>query len=326
MVPGRQALARHFTLRQLEYLVVVGETGSIARAAERLGVSSPSVSVAIAQLEADCGVPLFVRRHARGLSPTRAGRRVLARAREVLTAAEELGHLLADLSGGMAGPLRVGCLSSFAQLVLPTLRRSFEGRHPDARIRQKELDQAAILEELRSGDLDLALTYDLEIPSDIEFRAMVELPPYALLPADHPLAGRRRLTARDLVDEPMVLLDLPCSADYFLSFFSDLGKKPAIAVRTRDMAMMHAMVANGFGYGLANIRIPSDRAPDGKKLRRIALSTSLRPLWLGIARCRALPLSRTAGAFLSHCRAAFSSGLVPGLASGFRAAAALADR
>ena len=62
-----------FTLRQLEYFVAVGEEGSIAAASETLNVSSPSISAAIAQLEAEFGLPLFVRKHARGLSLTPRG-------------------------------------------------------------------------------------------------------------------------------------------------------------------------------------------------------------------------------------------------------------
>ena len=58
------------TLRQLEYLISVGETGSIARASEALNVSSPSISAAISQLEEELGFSLFVRRHAQGLSQT----------------------------------------------------------------------------------------------------------------------------------------------------------------------------------------------------------------------------------------------------------------
>ena len=74
----------------------------------------------------------------------------------------------------------------------------------------------------------------------------------------------------DLIDLPMVLLDLPFSTDYFLSFFAKVGLTPVIAERTRDMGVMRAMVANGFGYSIANIRLGSDRAPDGRRLVYLA--------------------------------------------------------
>ena len=56
-------MALRFTFRQLEYLVAVGEAGSIAAAAARINVSSPSISAAIAQLEAEFGVQIFIRHH-----------------------------------------------------------------------------------------------------------------------------------------------------------------------------------------------------------------------------------------------------------------------
>ena len=73
-----------FTFRQLEYLVAVGDTGSIARASENLNVSSPSISSAISQLEEELGISLFVRQHAQGLSTTKGGCRVIDQAKRVL--------------------------------------------------------------------------------------------------------------------------------------------------------------------------------------------------------------------------------------------------
>ena len=68
-------MAIRFTLRQLEYFVAVGEAGSIAAASERINISPPSISAAVAQLEAEFGIELFVRQHAQGLSLTPGGRR-----------------------------------------------------------------------------------------------------------------------------------------------------------------------------------------------------------------------------------------------------------
>ena len=93
-----------FTLRQLEYLVAVGEAGSIAVAAERVNVSSPSISTAIAQLEQEFGLQLFVRRHAQGLSLTEAGRRMVVEARAALQAAARLNDLANEVTGRCAAP------------------------------------------------------------------------------------------------------------------------------------------------------------------------------------------------------------------------------
>ncbi|MCZ8080369.1 MAG: LysR family transcriptional regulator [Rhodobacteraceae bacterium] len=302
-----------FTLRQLEYLVAVAECGSVALAAERCHVSSPSISAAIAQLEQEFGLPLFIRRHAQGLSLTEGGRQFTEAARAVLAAGAALNDRAAELTGQVRGPLAVGCLLTFAQVVLPRLRRSFAEAHPEVEFRQSEHDHAALIEALRHARLDAALSYDLELPGDLEFLPLLPLAPYALLPEGHPLAGRAQVTAADLAPHPMVLLDLPYSADYFLSFFAAEGLRPQIAERTRDMGVMRAMVANGFGYSIANIRLGSDRAPDGRRLVFVPLVTPRAPMRMGLILPAGGPLRRAVAAFADHCRAVLTEDALPGL-------------
>ncbi len=299
-----------FTLRQLEYLVAVAECGSVALAAERCHVSSPSISAAIAQLEQEFGLPLFIRRHAQGLSLTEGGRQFTEAAR---AAGAALNDRAAELTGQVRGPLAVGCLLTFAQVVLPRLRRSFAEAHPEVEFRQSEHDHAALIEALRHARLDAALSYDLELPGDLEFLPLLPLAPYALLPEGHPLAGRAQVTAADLAPHPMVLLDLPYSADYFLSFFAAEGLRPQIAERTRDMGVMRAMVANGFGYSIANIRLGSDRAPDGRRLVFVPLVTPRAPMRMGLILPAGGPLRRAVAAFADHCRAVLTEDALPGL-------------
>lgn len=303
-----------FTLRQLEYFVAVGETGSIALASEKLHVSSPSISAAIAQLEADFGLQLFVRQHARGLALTQAGRQLRAKAAQILAEAEAMNRLAGEIAGNVRGSLAIGCLLTFAQILVPQLRRGFEDAHPQVTIRQFEMNQQQIFDALRAGEIDVALSYDLAIPDDLAFQPLVSLPPYVLFPEDHPLAHLPEVTPEDLQDHPMVLLDLPLSADYFLSFFRLAGLKPMIAERTRDMAVMRSLVANGYGYSIANIRPLDDRAPDGRRLRYVALRGPVAPMRLGVVMAKAAESVLTVSAFVAHCRGAVTEASVPGLA------------
>jgi DNA-binding transcriptional LysR family regulator len=294
-------MALRFTLRQLEYLVAVGETGSIAAASERVNVSSPSISAAIAQLEQEFGLQLFVRRHAQGLSLTQGGRQFVDEARAVLAAAGRLNDLANEITGQVRGPLSVGCLVTFAQVVLPQLRRSFTDRFPGVEFRQFERHQAEILDGIRQARLDVALTYDLDIPADLDFVGLVRLPPYALIGEDHPLAGRAAVSAEELAPYPMVLLDLPFSNDYFMDLFRPHALRPKIVERTRDMGVMRAMVANGFGYSIANIPMATDLAPDGRRLCRVPLAGAA-PLALGLVVAEGAKSALTIRAFIDHCR------------------------
>ncbi|OYU39838.1 MAG: LysR family transcriptional regulator [Pseudorhodobacter sp. PARRP1] len=302
-----------FTLRQLEYLVAVGDSGSIALAAEKVNVSSPSISAAISQLEAEFGLALFVRKHAHGLSLTQGGRQFVAQARQVLTEAGKLNELANQITGKVRGPLSVGCLVTFAQMVLPQLRHSFIQAYPEVDFTQIEHNQVEIFASLRSAKLDIALTYDLDIPSDLSFIPLVTLPPYAVMPPSHPLAQRDTVTPADLAEHPMILLDLPLSSDYFLSHFTANALRPHIVERTRDMGVMQSMVANGFGYSIANIRPLTDAAPDGRRLRYIPLTGSVRPMKLGLALAEGAGISLTVQAFIDHARAEITLNSTPGL-------------
>lgn len=308
-------MALRITLRQLEYFVAVGECGSIAQAAERVNVSSPSISASISQMETEFGLQLFIRRHAHGLTLTQGGVRFMEHARGVLERARALHDLANDITGKVRGPLNVGCLLTFAQIIVPQLRRSFVTRWPEVDLRQSELDQHEIFQALRGAEIDIALTYDLNIPHDLVFLPLVELAPYALLAEGHPLADRAHLSPQDLAPHPMVLLDLPMSADYFLSFFTGAGLFPHVAERTRDIAVMQSLVANGFGYSMANLQPLSELAPDGRKLRFIPLSGPVHALRLGLLCTEGAQNSRTIRAFIDHAEAEITPERAPGLKS-----------
>ncbi|MBZ9709183.1 LysR family transcriptional regulator [Mesorhizobium sp. ESP7-2] len=291
-----------FTLRQLEYFVAVGEAGSIAKAAEQVNVSPPSISASIAQLEAEFGVQLFVRRHSHALALTAGGRLFLKEAARLLNDADALHDIAGDIAEKVRGPLAIGCLLTFAQIVLPALRKKFEDAYPDVRVRQFERNQGQLFEMLQRGEIDAALTYDLELSQDMTFEPLMQLPAYVMLPAAHRLAAKAGITPEELVDEPMVLLDLPYSREYFLSAFQPRGLRPKIVERTGDIAVMRSMVANGFGYGIANMRPLNTMSPDGKLLVFVPLLGDLRPLTIGIALPNAEHRTLTVQAFIDHCR------------------------
>ena len=306
-------MALRFTLRQLEYFVTVGELGSIAQASEQVNVSSPSISAAISQLEEEFGLPLFVRKHAHGLSLTQAGRQFLVQARKVLAEAKSLSRLAGSISGSVQGPLNVGCLLTFAQVLLPAIRREFQATYVDVQVSQVECDQQTLIEKLRRADIDVAISYDLEVPSDLEFIPLRLLPLYVLVAADHHLANAKSVTVETLVDYPMVLLDLPISRAYFLSAFENAGVIPNIVERTRDMAVMRSLVANGFGFSLANIRPHSDLSPDGRALSFIPLEGTLRPLRLGFIVPEGARTILSIDAFIEHASQTISAWNYPGL-------------
>lgn len=302
-----------YTLRQLEYFIAAGETGSITLASEQVHISQPSISTAISHLEHELGVQLFIRHHAQGLSLTPSGRKVLFEAKKIVAQAEGLYHCASEAQQQIRGTLSFGCMVTLAPMLAPELGHSFTTAYPEAQIRLVERNQEELLEGLRRSEIDVALTYDLQIPADIDFSILTSLPPHVLVSENHPLARHSALTLEDLRDEPLILLDLPLSREYFLGLFMNEGITPNIVSRSAHQEVVRTMVANGYGYTLFNVRPRSDYALDGRKVVRVPLSGDHRPMQIGSATLKHLARTELVKAFETHCRSFISDRYISGM-------------
>jgi DNA-binding transcriptional LysR family regulator len=151
----------------------------------------------------------------------------------------------------------------------------------------------------------------LNLGHDFGFDAVASFPPYAILAPDHRLAKRGKLSIAELIEEPMILLDLPHSREYFRSIFLTLGLEPRIEHRTASPHMVRGLVANGFGYSLLNARLEHDRALDGKPFCAVPLSDKVQPLKVGIVTPANGTPTRAAAAFAEHCHSAWANKRFP---------------
>ncbi len=288
-----------FTLKQLHYFVAAGDLNSVTKAAEALHVSQPSISSAILHLEEVTGLQLFVRHHAQGLSLTPSGQQFIRKAKQLLTEADGLAHYAKSLSDDVVGSINVAGFLTFSPILIPGLLKRFLSEYPAVKVNCEEMHQKDIIQGLTNGKFELALTYDLELPSDFEFHPLIELPPFAILGADHPLADRSEVSLKDLAEHPMILLDWPMSREYFFSLFLSQGLEPNYAYKVQSIEMMRGLVGNGFGYSLGNTPIAKMQAQDGSPLRQVPLKENLRPMRMGVARLADLRLTRVAEAFIA---------------------------
>lgn len=303
------------TFRQLEYCAAAGAFGSISEAASRIHVSPSSISAAIAQLESELRVTLFVRHHAQGLSVTPAGAEVLTEIRNLLMQASALYDIAARAQNDICGPVRVGCLTTLAAMVAPELCLGFQSAYPRARVTQVEDHQEGLIDKLRHAQIDVAITYDLLIgESDIAFEPLACLPPLAIVSELHPLAEQHTTTLQTLAQNPMVLLDLPLSRDYFMALFRDADLSPQIAARSSSPDVVRSLVANGFGYSLVNVRPRNHHSLDGKRLVNLRLSGHHRPMKLGLAWASGHKPRHVVEAFMHRCRNFISDAYIPGMA------------
>jgi DNA-binding transcriptional LysR family regulator len=244
---------------RLRHFVAVGRAEHVTRAAELLGVPQPTLSRSIARLERDLDVPLFVRA-GRTLRLTRSGRLLLEHAERALAELEAGLRAVAGETSPDSGRVAFGFLHTLGSATVPQLLRAFRARHPGVRVELVQRGHDRLVELVRSGAVDLCLTSPLPIAPDLEVRALHEQPLRLVVPADHPLAGRRALRLVEAASEQFVGLE----RGYGLRATSDAwcraaGFVPELAFEGEEIDTVRGLVAAGLGVAL----LPAGGPPDG---------------------------------------------------------------
>jgi DNA-binding transcriptional LysR family regulator len=287
-----------FTLTQLRYFAAAAEQGSMTAASRELMVSQSAISTAVAQLEKELGVQLLLRHHARGLTLTAAGQEFYRELRSYLVHTTELAEVARTAGQAVVGDLTVGCFSTLGPFELPRLLAACEEQHPGIRIAVLEDEHAALKQALRSGRCELALMYSYDLDDDIDHVRLGVAAPYVLLPKGHRLSRRKKIALTELAEEPMVLLDLPHSGQYFERLVESTGFRPRIRHRSSGFETVRAMVANGQGWSVLNQRPASNTTYDGAEVVTLAISDQIEPLGIVLASMAGIRLTSRAQAFV----------------------------
>jgi LysR family transcriptional regulator, benzoate and cis,cis-muconate-responsive activator of ben and cat genes len=191
-------------LRHLRYFVVVAEELNFSRAATRLHMAQPPLSVAIRQLEQELGTDLF-ERTTREVRLTEAGRVLLDGARRTLAEADRAVEAAKRAGAGELGQLRVAFSWSARFETLPAIGRAFGRRYPDVQLITQEMWNADMESALRSGAVDVAISLCAEIAPDIANEVIRTEPVVVILAAKHPLAEEESISLGALADDEFVL-------------------------------------------------------------------------------------------------------------------------
>lgn len=250
------------TLRQLEYVTAVADCGSLTEAAARLNVSQPSLSVALAQVEAQTGLTLFHRRKGARIVPGPAAPAFLDRAREVLALAATLEDPAA-LDRAAEGRLRLGCFQDLAPHWLPRAMARLRAALPGVQIAPVAAGFARLAEDLREGRMDLAISYDLGLDASVGRIVLDHAVPHAFLPPDDPLAARDGLRLADLAARPLILFEEGLSIRHMLRLFQAQGLHPVVRHRVATLEIMRSLAAHGEGVGISYTSPASELSYDG---------------------------------------------------------------
>lgn len=280
-------------LRPLRYFVAVVEAGSLTAAAEALHLSQPSLSVAIAKLEADIGVALLVR-SARGAEPTSAGRFLVDSATRLLAEVDDLSTALHRFGTGTAGSLTFAAVPVLMWDRVPRLLRAHATEAPDVEIRLVDPPPWTALELLRQRSVDLAavmvsdpVRFVQRHGSDFDIVDWGEIPLVAVLPPeefDAPQPFAISGFDAQLVHLPRRSTAVPSLPEAVEAAFAEHGVQPII--RTADTIQTSIPLIEA---GLGRAILPN---PDGTSLSRFAVT--VRQLAPAVPPLRALVLSRSA--------------------------------
>ena len=244
-------------LRHLRYFLAVAEELHFHRAATRLHISQPPLSQQIRALERELGVTLL-ERNRRRVALTAAGEGFRGDTRAILAAVERASERARNVARGSLGTLSIGFVgSAMFSPTLPDILREFRAGRPDVDLVLRELPTLSQLQALVGGELDVGVIRGpvaaSAIDPQLELMTIQRERLVAALPAEHPLAARRRLHAEDLRGETFVILARRDSPGLFASLSSamgDAGGVPEDVLEVAEMQTIISLVAGGFGVSL----------------------------------------------------------------------------
>lgn len=240
------------TLRQMMYFLAVLDQGSLTAAARHSHISQSALSMAVNQLESFLKVQLFIRQKSQKALPTPAALRLEPHARAMLDRLDMARLAVHDEHHDLQGTLRVGCLSTLSPRILPRLVHQISQEFPGIVLRLQESSPVNLQEQLRLGRLDLVFMYRRMMDNDLDCVDLLPAEMHVMLPGNHELAASARVSVRDLGNLPLILLDIPPTADSILGILAALGLNPVPRLRSPNIETVREYVGLGLGYCLTN--------------------------------------------------------------------------
>lgn len=251
-MPIETAAARSLEFRHLRYFLALAEELHYGRAAQRLAISQPPLSVAIQQLEASVGARLFDR-DSKGVRLTPAGEAFRGSAQALLDRAEDACALAREVQAGEVGRLRLGFVGSTLFNGLSAWLQAFQARHPKVEVVVVELNSQDQIDALLAEELDLGLVHTDRLPPALASAALYREPFLACLPAGHPLAALEPMPLARLSDQPFILFSRKGSPDYharIVDICRQHGFYPRLQHEGRHWLSVVSLVAQSLGVSI----------------------------------------------------------------------------
>jgi DNA-binding transcriptional LysR family regulator len=250
-------------VRRLTVLQAVAREGSFSAAARALDYTQPAVSHHVARLEEEVGTALLYR-SPRGVTLTEAGEALVLHADAVITRLAAAQEEVAEIAGLRSGRVRVAAFPSGSATIFPAAVRALRDSYPGVRVSLTEAEPPEALELLRTGEVDLALTFGYPEGGPAGGSELVFEPLFddelVLVTAAGAKSTRRRLG--DFKDDTWIAGCERCRA-HLLRLAAQAGFEPRIAYATDDYVTVQSLVAAGLGVTvLPSLALRAHRRPD----------------------------------------------------------------
>jgi len=238
-------------LRQLSYFVAVADDGQFTRAADRVSVAQPAVSMQIRRLEAELGETLF-HRGRRAVTLTAAGEALLPHARDALAAAERGRDTIASLRGVLHGRLRIGVAGPVDHRLAMALG-DFHRAHPAIEIALTNQHNEPLLAAVSGGEMDATVVGlgAQPLPPEVRARVVAIEPLVLAVRRGHPLGRRKTVALGELGDHPMITLTRGSGLRTLLeNACQEAGFSPRITAETGELGSLVELAAEGLGVAV----------------------------------------------------------------------------
>lgn len=238
------------TVQQLRAVVEVADAGGFTTAAKRLHLAQSSLSRAIGEVERRVGVPLF-ERTTRSLVLTTEGAEFVHIARTVVESFDTGMRHFAGFLAGTRGKVRVATLPSLAAILLPPAVADYRRRHPGVELSLEDALSEEVLEKVRAGDVDLAVTVVSEPLPGLRVHDLAADRFCCVFPRGHRFDGTESLSWTDLTEEPFITFSAASSirglVDQALRATETV---PGRAIEARNIAAVAGLAAAGLGISV----------------------------------------------------------------------------
>ncbi len=237
--------------KQLRAFVSVVKLGTLTRAAEALFLSQPTISLLLQALERELGMRLLERRRRR-INLTDAGEVLYALARPLVEGWDTLDRdFQSRVKGLQGGRLTIAAGSSTIQYLLPELVRRYRERYPDVQLQLENVTGKDGLALLRADQADFAVGSMLDVPNDIAWAPVHHYDPMLIMPTDHPLAAKEKISLEDLSPHGLILPPQRLSTYRMVDLVFQQRQVPYhVAIEVGGWDVIKEYVAMGLGISI----------------------------------------------------------------------------